>query len=301
MPRRLPLCRSRAGHICAAAAASPARCALSRLHLRRLCPGNRALPGFAHQQLNMGRSGGGLAGLGGLLVALALAAAPPAALGQGHYDGADIREEKPFGSRIRRPYVTGAAPARTYSRLDILNSGAFTLGQFLQRLPGQGSGANQRHLDSDGSVRMDFHHLGAARTLVLVNGRRWVNGGRGADSSPDLDAIPLAMVQRVEVLTGSASAVYGSGAMGGAINIVTREGGEGLDFRLLSGSYSAGGTSGDSYQLTYGSQTRSGRTSLMLGASVQNSGQVLASERPDAAAAPLQGLSAHAPRAASAM
>jgi outer membrane receptor protein involved in Fe transport len=76
-----------------------------------------------------------------------------------------------------------------------------------------------------GTTRLGLRSLGASRTLVLVNGRRWVPGGNGADAAADLASIPSAVVERVEILTGGASALHGADAVAGVVNVVTRRGG----------------------------------------------------------------------------
>ena len=107
---------------------------------------------------------------------------------------------------------------------DILLSGKISIGEVLLELPGQGSGLNRNYNNGgDGSVRIDFRNLGSQRTLVLVDGRRWVNSGEGANGSVDINTIPTAAVERVEVLKDGASSIYGSDAIGAVINIVTKD------------------------------------------------------------------------------
>ena len=86
----------------------------------------------------------------------------------------------------------------------------------------------------DGSERIDLRGLGPQRTLVLLNGRRFLNGGIGADSSVDLTSIPVAMIDRVEVLTSDATAIYGADAVGGVVNIITRDKFHGLEVKRQS-------------------------------------------------------------------
>ncbi|TMO93602.1 hypothetical protein CWC11_21905, partial [Pseudoalteromonas sp. S3178] len=71
--------------------------------------------------------------------------------------------------------------------------------------------------------------LGSSRTLVLINGRRVVASGTGANSSVDLSTIPTAVIKRVEVLKDGASAIYGSDAIGGVVNVITRDDFEGFE------------------------------------------------------------------------
>src|SRR6202011_2992234 len=70
---------------------------------------------------------------------------------------------------------------------------------------------------------INLRNLGVTRTLVLVNGRRFVPGGLGASAAVDLNSIPAAAVERIEVLKDGASAIYGSDAIAGVVNIITRK------------------------------------------------------------------------------
>uniref|UniRef100_UPI0013D73DF0 TonB-dependent receptor plug domain-containing protein n=1 Tax=Enterobacter cloacae TaxID=550 RepID=UPI0013D73DF0 len=71
---------------------------------------------------------------------------------------------------------------------------------------------------------INLRNLGVGNTLVLLNGRRVVNGGTGANSSVDLNMIPVAMIERIEVLKDGASAIYGADAVAGVVNIITKTG-----------------------------------------------------------------------------
>src|SRR2546427_269800 len=134
------------------------------------------------------------------------------------------------GSRIRRKDLTTPAPVTVISREQVTASGKVSIGDFLQSLPEQGNAINtQVNNGGDGATRISLRGLGSARTLVLMNGRRFVPGGTGADSSVDLNSIPTAAIERVEVLKDGASAVYGSDAIAGVVNIITRKGFKGTD------------------------------------------------------------------------
>ncbi len=129
------------------------------------------------------------------------------------------------GSRVRRMDLTAAAPVMVVNREQLVESGKASIGDFLQTLPQQLNGINANvNNGGDGAWRLDLRGLGANRTLVLLNGRRLVPGGTGADSTVDLNAIPFAAVDRVEVLADGASAVYGSDAIAGVVNVITKKG-----------------------------------------------------------------------------
>jgi outer membrane receptor protein involved in Fe transport len=139
------------------------------------------------------------------------------------------------GSRIRRKDLTTPAPVTVLTREQFQQSGKLTIGDFLQSLPEQGNAPNFQvntggvNYGADSSTRISLRSLGVTRTLVLVNGRRQVPGGLGASSSVDLNSIPSAAVERIEVLKDGASAVYGSDAIAGVVNIITRRGFNGTE------------------------------------------------------------------------
>ena len=135
------------------------------------------------------------------------------------------------GSRIRGAADEHTAPVTEISQQELARGGNDSLGRALQRLPFNTGSAPNTNVNNggDGSTRVDLRGLTPKRTLVLLNGRRLPNGGVGADSSVDIDSLPLSMVERVEVLTTGASAVYGADAIGGVVNVITREDVEGVE------------------------------------------------------------------------
>ena len=140
------------------------------------------------------------------------------------------------GSAFERRELTTPAPVTVLDRSDLDSAGMATVGDILQNLPAQSNAINiQFNNGGDGSTRVNLRGLGTARTLVLMNGRRIVPGGTGADASVDLNAIPLAVIERVEVLKDGASALYGSDAMGGVVNIITRSDFEGAEANFYTG------------------------------------------------------------------
>jgi outer membrane receptor protein involved in Fe transport len=140
------------------------------------------------------------------------------------------------GSRIRRKDLTTPAPVTVINRDAITSSGKVSIGDFLQALPEQGNAINTAvNNGGDGATRVSLRSLGAQRTLVLINGRRMVAGGTGADVSVDLNSIPTAAIERVEVLKDGASAIYGSDAIGGVVNLITRKNWNGTDANVYLG------------------------------------------------------------------
>ena len=132
------------------------------------------------------------------------------------------------GSRIRRKDLTTPAPVTVITHEQFEQSGKATIGDFLQTLPEQGNAPNFQSntggatYTDDGSTRINLRSLGIQRSLVLVNGRRVVPGGLGASSAVDLNTIPIEAIDRIEVLKDGASAIYGSDAIAGVVNIITR-------------------------------------------------------------------------------
>jgi outer membrane receptor protein involved in Fe transport len=159
------------------------------------------------------------------------------------------------GSRIKRADMEGANPVQIIGREELVASGITNVGDILQEIPSvAGAGTNTAiNNGGSGSVRVSLRGLGSARTLVLLNGRRMVASGTGANSSVDLSTIPTAIIKRVEVLKDGASAIYGSDAIAGVVNIITRDDFEGFEANLM---YDASTEEGDgetkSFDVTVG-------------------------------------------------
>lgn len=137
------------------------------------------------------------------------------------------------GSRIARPELSQATPILSLSADEIDNFASPDLGQILAELPAVGATntliGNRESNASAGVSSADLRRLGANRTLVLVNGKRHVAGSPGS-ASVDLSTIPSSMIQRIEIMTGGASAIYGSDAVSGVINVILKDDYEGLEF-----------------------------------------------------------------------
>ncbi|MBC8026016.1 MAG: TonB-dependent receptor [Steroidobacteraceae bacterium] len=135
------------------------------------------------------------------------------------------------GSRIPTANDASTAPVTVLTQQELVQGGNDSLGRVLQALPYATGGALNTNVNNggDGATRIDLRGLGPQRTVVLLNGRSLPNGGIGADSSVDVDSLPLSLVERVEVLATGASAIYGADAIGGVINVITRRDFEGLE------------------------------------------------------------------------
>ena len=159
--------------------------------------------------------------------------------GAGVVVGGDAVEEiRVTGTRIPRSNLTEYSNLVVIGQEELELTSTGTLDELLRNLPSvtlQGLNKNNNN-GGNGLAFIDLRNMGIQRTLVLVNGRRFVTNGTGVSEAVDLNNIPVPMIQRVEVLPDGASAVYGSDAVGGVVNIILKDDFEGLqlDFRNLS-------------------------------------------------------------------
>jgi outer membrane receptor protein involved in Fe transport len=185
------------------------------------------------------------------------------------------------GSRIASPNAESPSPLQVLSAADIAASGATNLQQVLLENPTMGSPAISRtnsafQTASVGVATVDLRNLGRARTLVLVNGRRFVSGIPG-ESAVDLNSIPTDFIERVELLTGGASAAYGSDAVAGVVNIITKRNFNGLMLDAQGGQSTKHDDLKRKFSLTFGTSNDDGFLMGHLGFSRQ--GQVWSRDR----------------------
>ena len=170
------------------------------------------------------------------------------------------------GSRIKSAESLSPAPVVVLSSDEIKARGLTSIGDVLQTLTVQSNATNtQSNNGGDGSTRINLRGLGSNRTLILVNGRRFVPGGTGANSSVDLNSIPTSIIERVEVLKDGASAVYGSDAIGGVVNIITRSEMEGIEIDYYEGISGAGDGEVRDLSITTGLQSQKGHILFSAG------------------------------------
>ncbi|WP_138379694.1 TonB-dependent receptor domain-containing protein [Luteithermobacter gelatinilyticus] len=155
------------------------------------------------------------------------------------------------GSRIKRKDLTAPSPVTLLDSNDVKVSGLNHVGELLNRLPSAGvppvSDTNSNFTTTaTGATILDLRDLGSERTLVLVNGRRHV-GGLAGGPQVDVAMIPTAMIDRIEVVTGGASAVYGSEAIAGVVNLILKDDFEGVEFNSRFGISDEG--DGEEYDL----------------------------------------------------
>lgn len=162
-----------------------------------------------------------------------------------------------LGSRIPRQIDTeGPAPVTTITSEDILRNGYQSVPDLLRAVT-QNGGETQSQQSSSGASftpgaqQVDLRGLGPNHTLVLVNGRRIADFPlpfQGQSNFTDVSNIPVGLIERVEVLSGSASAIYGSDAIAGVVNFVLKKSADGTRFDFRSGFTEDGG--GESQRLT---------------------------------------------------
>ena len=156
----------------------------------------------------------------------------------------DLEELVITGSRIARRAIDNPTPVAQLEADTINFSGASTLSELVNGLPalalGQGRTTGNFSFNQAGINALNLRGLGTARTLTLVNGRRHVGSDLEGSSALDVSSIPLALVERVEVITGGASAIYGADAVAGVVNFIMKEDFEGLQLDLQSGISSRG-------------------------------------------------------------
>ena len=210
-------------------------------------------------------------------------------------DDSDVEEIVIIGSKIKSADLYSFAPVTEITAEDIAVTGKASIGEILLELPSQGSGLSRNYNNGgSGAVRIDMRNLGSTRNLILVDGRRWVNSGGGANASVDLNSIPTAMVERVEILRDGASAVYGSDAIAGVINIITKSDYSGTSATYQMGEYFDGG--GQSEVMTFTVGESFGKASYIAGVSVVDLMALGNGERPQTAARPANGGSAGTPQ-----
>src|ERR1700733_12789983 len=164
------------------------------------------------------------------------------------------------GSRIAQTEAQREQPLSVISSDAIEQSGLADIGTLLQRLTTGGQALNTKFNSSGnfgyppdgggigaGSAQVSLRNLDSKRVLVLVDGIRWVNesSASGVSGSADLNTIPVSIVDHIEILEDGASSIYGSDAIAGVVNIITKKKVDGLEFNGYAGGYGRGGHTTD--------------------------------------------------------
>jgi outer membrane receptor protein involved in Fe transport len=167
------------------------------------------------------------------------------------------------GSRILRQDYQSASPIVSLSAEDFLSTGTVNAEELLNRLPqiapNFSSGNNN---PGTGQSYLDLRGLGPERTLILIDGKRLMPSEE--DGKVDINTVPTAMVERVEILSGGASAVYGSDAVAGAVNFILRDDFEGVEVSAQTGESAEGDTGSVQAEVLVGSSLADNRGHVML-------------------------------------
>lgn len=198
-----------------------------------------------------------------------------------------IEEVVITGSRIRRVDEETASPVFVMDAGTIANSGVQTMGDLMMRVPAISGAATNPQVNNGGGTgesNVELRGLGAQRTLVLLNGRRInVLGANGTTSAVDINMIPINMIERVEVLKEGAGAVYGSDAIAGVVNFITKKNFDGAEVNVEYGQTGESDGERQSASLTLG--TSGDKLSVMFGVNYNKQDSVSAADREFSAAA----------------
>ncbi|MEE9433920.1 MAG: TonB-dependent receptor [Sphingorhabdus sp.] len=234
--------------------------------------------------------------MAGSVVSLAmLAAAPVFAQDQATEDQSDTQKDEEeeetgevilvTGSRIARPIVEDSiVPVTSVSVDEILDSGDLSLGDALNDLPSLRSTFSQansnRFIGTSGLSLLDLRGLGTTRTLILVNGQRHVTALPG-DFRVDVNTIPFELLERIDVVTGGNSAIYGSDAVAGVVNFILRKDYDGMRITAQSSVTGRGDRSQSFIGGIYGKNFADGRGNVAVAAEFATASPLFNFERDD--------------------
>jgi outer membrane receptor protein involved in Fe transport len=188
------------------------------------------------------------------------------------------------GSRIARPTLESPVPVTSVSAADLLSQGTINIGDALNDLPQLRSTFSQanstRFIGTSGLNLLDLRGLGISRTLVLVNGRRHITASPG-DYLVDTNTIPDDLLERVDVVTGGSSAIYGSDAVAGVVNFIMKRDFDGIRLSGQGGISSRGDRGSYFGALTVGRNFSEGRGNIAVSAEYSRVNALYNVDRPD--------------------
>jgi len=197
---------------------------------------------------------------------------------------ADVSEIVVTGSRIRRDTFSAPLPLSTVSAETLRTSGQTVLGDVLMDLPSIAANSNSQNTSStlfnSGESRVDIRGLGSNRTLVLMDSRRIVNSD-AASPAVDLNTIPSLMIERVDVLPGGQSAVYGSEAIAGVVNLIMKKSYDGLQVDMQGGITSHSDGTEFLGGAMWGTKFAGDRGSFLIGAEYGRQNPIFQKDRAD--------------------
>ena len=220
----------------------------------------------------------------GLVIAFGgLAIVPGAVFAQ---DSAQLQRVEITGSNIKRAQAETVSPVQTVSRADIEKSGKATVAELLQTLAVDNQGSVPTSFGSGfaaGASGISLRGMGSASTLVLINGRRVAPYGLADDGQKvfsDLNMIPMEAVERVEILKDGASAIYGSDAIAGVVNVILRKDFVGTVAKVSGGITGDGDGKDGRASITHGfGDIDKDKYNVLLNLEVGKSGEIWLSDR----------------------
>ncbi len=194
-------------------------------------------------------------------------------------DQLELGRQVVTGSRIKRIDLEEARPVVVITREEIELSGQESVADVLRNSPVNTFGSSREVSGNSfiGQATINLHGIGSTRSLVLLDGRRLPRSPVTANQAIDLNILPLGAVDRIEILTDSASAIYGSDAIGGVINIILRKDYDGMEFGASLQRPTREGADADSGGVTIGGSTNRGR--FLFAADFRNKGHIAAADR----------------------
>ncbi|MEM8489710.1 MAG: TonB-dependent receptor [Pseudomonadota bacterium] len=217
--------------------------------------------------------------------AVASWAASSMTMAQDLEDAPELEEVVVTGSRlVGDPNVIASQPVQSIGAEDISISGEFNITDVINDIPALFSSSTSENVvdgnraGDDGTNTLDLRGLGEERTLVLVDGRRHVAGVAGTQAV-DVGSIPLGLIERVEVLTGGASAVYGADAVTGVVNFILKDDFEGFEVDFQTGLSSEGDAAQSTVSAIWGRNFSNGRGNIAVALDYRNDEGLEAGER----------------------
>lgn len=185
------------------------------------------------------------------------------------------------GTRIQTPNRTSASPVQSVHEQDFTLTGVANVEQTLNLLPQLSpSFTTTSNNPGTGAATLDLRGLGSVRTLILVNGRRWIADDAGQIPEVDVNTIPAALIERVDIVTGGASAVYGSDAVTGVINFVLKSKVQGIHLEARQNLTEKKDAPVSSADVTVGTSFLHGKGNIIVSAGWLSQDSLLRSARP---------------------
>lgn len=179
-------------------------------------------------------------------------------------EAAQVDEIVVTGSRIVRKDYASTSPIVTVGQEDIQATGSVTVETLMSDMPQFVPGTNHTSVNpgNGGQANLNLRGLGTNRTLVLMNGRRIVPSN--ADGTVDVNILPTALIRSVEVISGGASATYGSDALAGVANFILNDRFQGAQFDVQYGQTERNDGATESYTMTVGGELDGGRGNMVF-------------------------------------